>query len=119
VFFKATNAKPAQTNALITTKGGHQNSLSLVSQGNSGHSEVVDYVLTCERPRSFLISFVHTNFVVGDTKNLAPEDPPAAASQEKPSNQEQQLLKAQQLENPHWEGKLLRVALGQTTGKEQ
>ena len=117
VFFKATSANPSQTNALITTKGGHEISLSLVSQGKSDHSEVVDYVLNCERPRSFLITASHPSFVVGDTKDVAPDDPPAAP-QEKPSNQEQ-LLKAQQLENPHWEGKLLRVAVGQTTEKEQ
>jgi hypothetical protein len=119
VFFKATTVKPAQTNALITTKGGHEISLSLVSQGKSDHSEVVDYVLNCERPRSFLITAAHPSFVVGDTKNIAAEDPPANPPPEKLTNQEQQLLKAQRLENPHWDGKLLRVAVGQTTEKEE
>ena len=120
VFFKATSAKPVQTNALITTKGGHEISLSLVSQGKSDHSEVVDYVLNCERPHSFLITSAHSSFVVGDTKNIAPEDRPASSLPEMPAvSQEQQLLKAERLENPHWEGKLLRVAVGQTTGKEQ
>ena len=118
VFFKATSAKPAQTNALITTKGGHEISLSLVSQGKSDHSEVVDYVLNCERPHSFLITPAHPSFVVGETKNIAPEDPPASAPQEKPGK-EQELLRAERLENPHWEGKLLRVAVGQTIEKEQ
>ena len=80
VFFKATSAKPAQTNALITTKGGHEISLSLVSQGKSDHSEVVDYVLNCERPHSFLITSAHPSFVVGETKNIAPEGPPASRS---------------------------------------
>jgi hypothetical protein len=55
--------------------------------------------------------------VVGETKNIAPEGPPANPLPEKPINQEQQLLKARLLENPHWEGKLLRVAVGQTTEK--
>src|SRR5579864_1310479 len=119
VFFKATSAKPAQTNALITTKGGHEISLSLVSQGKSDHSEVVDYVLNCERPRSFLITAAHPSFVVGDTKNIAPEDSPANPPPEKLTNQDQQLLKVQQLLNPHWEGKQLRVAVGQTTEKEE
>ena len=119
VFFKATSTKPAQTNALITTKGGHEISLSLVSQGKSDHSEVVDYVLNCERPRSFLITSSHPSFVVGGTKNIAPEDPPDNPLPEKPINQEQQRLKAPLLENPHWEGKLLRVAVGQPTEKEQ
>ena len=45
VFFKATTAKPAQTNALITTKGGREISLSLVSQSNADPGDVVDYVL--------------------------------------------------------------------------
>jgi len=120
VFFKATSPKPAQTNALITTRGGDEISLSLVSQGKSDHSEVVDYVLNYERPHSFLITSAHPSFVVGDTKNVAPEDPPANPPPEKPAvSQEQQLFRAERVENPHWEGKLLRVAVGQTTEKEQ
>jgi hypothetical protein len=113
VFFKATSTKPAQTNALITTRSGHEISLSLVSQGKSDHSEVVDYVLNCERPHSFLITSVHPTFEVGETMNVA------ATPQEKPNRQEQQLLTARRLDNPHWEGKLLRVAVGQTTEKEE
>jgi hypothetical protein len=120
VFFKATTAKSAQTNALITTKSGREISLSLVSQGKSDHSEVVDYVLNCERPRSFLISPAHSSFVVGDTKNITTADPPSSTPPEKSAaSQEQQLLKAERLENPHWGGKLLRVAVGRTTEKEQ
>src|SRR5258708_29939233 len=45
VFFKATSPKPAQSNALITTRGGHGISLTLVSQGNPDLSEPRDYVL--------------------------------------------------------------------------
>ena len=120
VFFKATTAKPAQTNALITTKGGREISLSLVSQGKSDHSEVVDYVLNYAPPRSFLITTAHSSFVVGDTKDIAPTDPPATTASDKPAaSQELELLKSVRLENPHWEGKLLRVAVGQTTEKEQ
>ena len=80
VFFKATSAKPAQTNALITTRGGHEISLSLVSQGKSDRSEPVDYVLNCERPRSFLIASTHPVFVVGETKNVATENQPTSAA---------------------------------------
>ena len=120
VFFKATSAKPAQTNALITTKGGREISLSLVSQGKSDHGEVVDYVLNCERPHSFLITSAQSSFVVGDTKNIAPEDPPAGPPSEPPAaSQKQPPLKVKRLDNPHWEGKLLRVAVGQATEKEQ
>ena len=120
VFFKAMTAKPAQTNALITTKGGREISLSLVSLGKSDKSEVLDYVFNCERPRSFLITSTHSSFVVGDTKTIAPEDPPRRPVRANPAaKEEQQLLNAERLENPHWEGKLLRVAVGQTTEKEQ
>jgi len=120
VFFKATTAKPAQTNALITTKGGREISLSLVSQGKSDRVEVVDYVLNYERPHSFLITPGHSSFVVGDTKNVAQEDLPPSSLPDKPTaNQEQQPMKAERLENPHWQGKLLQVAVGHTTEKEQ
>ena len=120
MFFKATSAKPAQTNALITTRGGHEISLSLVSQGKSDHSEVVDYVLNCERPHSFLIASAHPSFVVGETKNtLRQKSPPASTPQEKTGSPKEQLLRAERIENPHWEGKVLRVAVGQTLEKEQ
>ena len=88
VFFKATSVKPAQTNALITTRGGHELSLSLVSQGKSDRSEPVDYVLNCERPRSFLIASTHPAFVVGETKNVATENQPASTAPEKPGRPE-------------------------------
>ena len=119
VFFKATSAKPAETNALITTRGGHEISLSLVSQGKSDRSEPVDYVLYCERPRSFLIASTHPIFVLGETENDATESRPASTPQEKIGNQKQDLVRAERIENPHWEGKQLQVAVGQALEKEQ
>ena len=121
VFFKATTAKPAQTNALITTTGGREISLSLVSQGKVDRSDVVDYVLNCERPRSLLITSAHSSFVVGDTRNVAQEASSSSSSSEKQlaSGQEPKLMRLERLENPHWQGKLLRVAVGQTTETEQ
>jgi hypothetical protein len=121
VFFKATTAKPAQTNALITTTGGREISLSLVSQGTVDRNDVVDYVLNCERPRSFLITSAHSSFVVGDTRNVAQEASVSSSSSEKQpaSGQEAQLIRPKRLENPRWQGKLLRVAVGQTTETEQ
>ena len=120
VFFKATSAKPAQTNALITTKRGREISLSLVSQGKADHSDVVDYVLNCARPRSFLITSAHSSFVVGDTRNVMQEGSSLLGSSEKPAGgQEPELIKPARLDNPRWQGKLLRVAVGQTIEKEQ
>jgi len=119
VFFKATSPKPAETNALITTRGGHEISLSLVSQGKSDRSGPVDYVLYCERPRSFLIASTHPIFLVGETKNAATESQPTSTPQEKTGSQKQDLLRAERIENPHWEGKQLQVAVGQALEKEQ
>jgi hypothetical protein len=120
VFFKATTAKPARTNALITTKSGREIPLSLVSQGRSDQSEIVDYVLNYEHSHSFLIAANHSRFVVGDTQSLAfgdpPTNPPVASAV---ITQEQQVLNVERIENPHWEGKLLRVAVGPTAAKEQ
>jgi hypothetical protein len=119
VFFKATNAKPAQTNALITTRGGHTISLSLLSRGKSDRSEPVDYVLNCERPHSFLIASTHHTFVIGETKNVATENQPTSTPQTKAGSRGEELLRAERIENPHWEGKQLRVAVGQAKEKEQ
>ena len=69
VFFKATSAKPAQTNTLITTKDGREISPSLVSEGESDHNRVVDYVLNFGRPRSFLVTAAHPS-VIGETRNV-------------------------------------------------
>ena len=119
VFFKTTSAKPTQTNALITTRGGHDISLSLVSQGKSDRSEPVDYVLNCERPHSFLIASTHPTVAIGETKNLARENQPASPSQTKAGRQEEDLLRTERIESPHWEGKQLRVAVGQAKEKDQ
>jgi hypothetical protein len=119
VFFKATNPKPAETNALITTRGGHEISLSLLSQGKSDRSEPVDYVLYCERPRSFLVASTHPIFVIGETENVSTEIQPASTPQEKIGSPKQDLVRAERIENPHWEGKQLQVAVGQALEKEQ
>jgi hypothetical protein len=120
VFFKTTTAKPTETNALITTKSGREIPLSLVSAGRSDPDEV-DYVLTYQRPHSFLITSDHSSFVVGDTQVLlAPGDPPANPTVSSAAVKEgQQQQNAERLENPHWEGKLLRVAVGSTREKGQ
>ncbi len=119
VFFKATSAKPAQTNALITTRGGHEISLSLVSQGKSDRSEPVDYVLNCERPHSFLIASTHPTVVIGETRNAATENQPTSTPETKAGRQEEDLLRTERIESPHWEGKQLRVAVGQAKEKDQ
>jgi hypothetical protein len=118
VFFKTTAVKPAETNALITTKGGREISLSLVSQGRQDHREPVDYVLNCNRPRSFLIAPSYPSFVVAETRDVVPDGLPDGESADKPTSDELSLHKAA-LQDPRWEGKLLRVAVGWPIRKER
>jgi len=119
VFFKPTSSKQAETNALITTKTGHEVSLSLVSEGNSDRGGAVDYVLKYEHPRSLLIGGDHSSFLIGDTKRLAQESPPISNAQGKAVSDEQELLRQQRLEAPRWEGKQLRVAVGRAAGTDE
>ncbi len=112
VFFKTTSTKPAHTNALIMSRAGHEIALSLVSQGKLDPVQPVDYVLTCDHPHSFLIAATHTSFLIGETKNIDQEDPPASEPQTKPVGPEQDVLSLQRLRDPHWVGKRLRVAAG-------
>src|SRR5260370_36555524 len=106
VFFKVTGAKPAQTNALITTKVGREISLSLVSQGKLDHSEPVDYVLNCDRPHSFLIAPTHPSFVVAETKTVTADSLPGREPTETPKREEHELRKTGP-EDAHWQGKRL------------
>src|SRR5581483_11602262 len=54
VFFKPITAVPSRTNALITTRFGHEVSLSLVSYGAADHKTRIDYVLKYDgSPKSF------------------------------------------------------------------
>lgn len=103
VFFKATSAKPARTNALITTKAGREISLSLVSNGKQGHDEPVDYVLNCERPRSFLILPAQPSILVAENKTLARQESSRQAP-EVPTSPTQEFLHIR-LQNPHWKAR--------------
>jgi hypothetical protein len=84
VFFKPASPKPAETNALITTRTGHEVSLSLVSEGNSGRGGAVDYVLKYEHPRSFLLGAAQTSFLIADTKSLIEESPSVSNAEGEP-----------------------------------
>src|SRR5713226_8175521 len=88
VFFKPTSSKQAETNALITTKTGHEVSLSLVSEGNSDRGGAVDYVLKYAPQRSFLIAAAQSNFVIGDTKSLTQQAVASGNARTKAGNDE-------------------------------
>jgi hypothetical protein len=112
VFLKPLTAKVAETNALITTKSGHEISLHLVSNGRSGESGV-DFFLDYERPHSFMIPSDESSFAIGETRSLNLE----TTSQTKPDSatiwMQEQLLKQMKLPIHQWTGKRLQVAIGE------
>jgi hypothetical protein len=58
VFVKALSTKPSETNLLISTAGGHEVSLLLISQGesNSPDRTHVDFLLKYEASRGFFVA---------------------------------------------------------------
>jgi hypothetical protein len=65
VFVKALTARPAESNLLISTGGGHETSLLVVSHGAS--AKRVDFVVKYHEPKSFLIAPDYPSELVGQT----------------------------------------------------
>jgi hypothetical protein len=118
VFLKPTTSSRAETNALITTRTGHEISLHLVSTGNSDRSSAVDFVLEYDLPHGFLLGNSQSSFVIGETKSLVPVSLPSTGSKV-PATSSQEPLRPEREPNPHWQGKLLQVAVGRITEKDQ
>jgi hypothetical protein len=119
VFFKPMSSKPAQTNALITTRSGHEISLSLVSQGSSDLAETIDYVLKYERQRSFLIAAAHSSFTIAEVKGVQEQSLPIRTLRDDTGHDEDKLLNDERINSPGWQGKLLRVAVGHAIERGQ
>jgi hypothetical protein len=111
VFFKPTTSKPGETNALITTRTGHEVSLSLVS--DSRNTEPVDYVLAYEPPRSLIVAAEISSFVIAETKHVEQQtvaETPASQLE----NKAQRMLQEQRAQVPRWRGKDLKLAVGKS-----
>ncbi len=119
VFLKPTTASRAETNALITTRTGHEISLHLVSAGNSDRTVAVDFVLQYDLPHTFLLGNSQSSFVIGETKSVAPEPLPSTVGSNAPATSAQEPLRPLRDPNPHWLGKILLVAVGRITEKDQ
>src|SRR5258708_8665091 len=79
VFFKPITTKPAESNALITTKSGQEISLHLISRGQAAAQSRVDFLLEYRRPQSMLITHNGAqSFFVAETKPISPADRPYA-----------------------------------------
>lgn len=114
VFLKPLTAKPCETNALITTKSGHEVPLHLVSSGKPDSGDV-DFFLDYERPRSFLIPPVASSLVLSDTQNLSLGNSVAEDSRSKEpfASTERELRRQAMVAAPEWKGKGLQVAVGE------
>jgi hypothetical protein len=118
VFLKPTTASRAETNALITTRTGHEISLHLLSTGSGDHTGAVDFVLQYDLPHGFLLGNSQSSFAIGETKSVVPEPLPSAVGSNPPVTG-QEPIRPQRDPNPHWQGKLLQVAVGRITEKDQ
>jgi len=119
VFLKPTTSSRAETNALITTRTGHEISLHLVSAGNADHTGAVDFVLQYELPHTFLLGNLQSSFVIAETKSLVPGSLPSTVGSNTSATSTQEPLRPQRDPNPHWQGKLLQAAVGRITEKDQ
>ncbi len=119
VFFKASSPRPAETNALITTRAGHVISITLTSAGVSAHSEPVDYILEYQRPRSFLIESLRSSFVIGETRPFKHGDQPAENVGAQSNGDELNSVATHPTDRLHWEGKHLSVAVVETAENGQ
>lgn len=113
VFLKPLTAKSTETNALITTKSGHEIPLHLVSNGKGGNGDV-DFFLDYERPYSLLVPPGDPAFIVAETRPLnSRATPPIAKSDELAVWMQQQLSNQTRVKISQWTGKELQVAVGQ------
>lgn len=116
VFLKPLTSQPSESNALITTKSGHEISLHLFSAGKAAASARVDFIVEYRQPQALVINANAQSFIIPETpvaSVVTSRDLPAQP--EKPDEIAQQLKKEQALSSPSWEGKELLASIGEST----
>jgi hypothetical protein len=121
VFLKPITSQPAESNALITTRSGHEITLHLVSVGKIAADPPVDFLVEYRRPQSVIVSSSdQKSFLIGETHPISQVastgSPPAP---EKPDLVSAELEKQKNLSSPGWEGKELFAALGESIRRDQ
>ena len=116
VFLKPLTSQESESNALITTKSGHEISLHLVSAGKTAAGARVDFVVEYRRPQGLLINADTQTFIIPETHPVSVTNPADSLilQQEKPDEMTRQLKKQQNLSSLQWEGKDLQAALGES-----
>ena len=115
VFLKPATSKPAESNALITMKSGQEVSLHLVSSGTpSVDDSRVDFFVEYRKPKGLLIDNSGPSFFVASTEPIAQVNPDSLGTVVAKTDWIAQALAQQSASTPHWQGKELMAALGQS-----
>jgi hypothetical protein len=115
VFLKPITAKPAASNALITTKSGQEISLHLISWGQGASQSKVDFLLEYRRVKSMLITpDANQSFFVSETRPVS-QLPDDAHSNSEPADKLAEVLAQQKaVAAPQWAGNGLQAAVGES-----
>jgi hypothetical protein len=116
VFLKPITAKPAASNALITTKSGQEISLHLISWGQGAPQFKVDFLLEYRRAKSMLITQdSNQSFFVSETRPVSQLHLDDAHSNSEPADQLADVLAQQKaVATPSWVGSDLQAAVGES-----
>jgi hypothetical protein len=121
VFLKPITSKPSESNALVTTRSGHEITLHLVSAGKVAADPPIDFLVEYQRPQSVVVSSSdRQSFLIGE---MHPISLPASTSSpppaEKPDLVRLELERQKSLSSPAWEGKEIFAALGASVKRDQ
>lgn len=111
VFFKPVSKEATQTNALITTRSGHEISLQLVSTGETGGEMQVDFLVEYRGPKALAIDSAQWDSLIADTRPIVAESATAPAAGDLDSVGKYLEIQ-KKLQVPSWTGKGLLAALG-------
>ncbi len=116
VFLKPITVKAVESNALITTKSGHEINLHLISGGQSAAPSRVDFMLEYTRPRSALIApDVTESFFVSETRPVSQTRVDEQHANAAPADQlAEALIQQRAVAAPPWAGNELQAAVGES-----
>ena len=119
VFLKPITEQPAESNALITTKSGHEVSLHLVSPGKTDQDPKVDFLVQYRTPQSVLIGFDTQSSLIADTRPITPPPSWLDSLPHKLDPVAHELETQKAITTPAWSGKELRAAIGASIRSER
>ena len=120
LFLKPITSKPSETNALITTRSGHEITLHLLSAGKVVADPPIDFLVEYRRPQSVIVSSSdRQSFLIGETHPISQVKSTSSPPSENPDLVGAELEKQKGLASPAWEGKEVLAALGASVARDQ